>query len=95
MANTNDKPPAPQVHTQALDEHGLILINLDASALAIFDALSERLGQLQAMLAITYGESDNPFYSLSDQHLDRYHFALARQVDVIEQLVDLLAERRE
>jgi len=68
----------------------VLLINLGASTTAVYDVLTERIRQTRAMLAITYGQAHPPLQSLSDELHDSYLWAMARQLQIIEQLTKQL-----
>jgi len=94
MTGTNDKPLNDNLHTQPLDEHGVLLINLDASTTAVHDVLTEHISQTRAMLAVAYGHQCTPLQHIDDRLHDSYLWAMARQLQVIEHLTKQLISNR-
>lgn len=87
MTDRDDTATPLPLHTEPLDEHGLLLLNTQAPTTAVHDALNERITQARAMLALVYGHPHHPFQGLSHRLQDSYLWALARQLQVIECLV--------
>ncbi len=90
MSKSNRKPVEYPANTMALDEHGVILINAQASALSLTDVLDEHLSQLRAMLALIHGETPSHFSALAEPLQDSYLWAMHRHVQIIQHLVGLL-----
>lgn len=71
----------------------LYLLDSHAAAVAIADQLSARQSQLQALLAMTFGEAGEVFRRLSDEHQDNYLWACKMLAREALELTDALQAR--
>jgi len=73
---------------------GIYQLSPDAHEIDIIDQLHARQTQLDAMLAMTFGEAGENFRGMSEVRQDIYMGACASAADEIQQLTSLLREVR-
>lgn len=71
---------------------GIYLLSPSVRELDIVDQIHARQTQLDAMLAMTFGEAGELFREMSDTRQDLYLGACASAADEIRQLTELLRE---
>ncbi|RTL42212.1 MAG: hypothetical protein EKK49_01170 [Rhodocyclaceae bacterium] len=67
----------------------------ETDAMALTDQMSARLAQLQALLAMTYGDAGDAFRRMAQSHRDDYLWACYMIAGEVRELGDaLLVQRR-